>query len=52
VHLFLARGSGDLEVAGRLDEGDAARLSGAGSRRFAAAGSGAELLVWEMHRTR
>lgn len=52
VHLFLARGAGDLESVGRLGEGDAVRLTGAGARRFTAAASGAELLAWEMHRTR
>jgi redox-sensitive bicupin YhaK (pirin superfamily) len=52
VHLFLTRGSGELEAAGRLEESDTARLTRAGARRFTAGGSGAELLAWEMHRTR
>jgi quercetin 2,3-dioxygenase len=55
VHLFVAAGSVDLEGSGRLDTGDAARLTGGGGRRVtasagAADGSdGAEVLVWEMH---
>lgn len=52
VHLFVARGAGDLESAGRLHDGDAARLNGAGARRFTATDDGVELLAWEMHRTR
>ncbi len=50
VHLFLARGSVELEGAGRLEEGDAARLTVAGPRRTEAV-TGAEVLVWEMHAT-
>jgi quercetin 2,3-dioxygenase len=48
VHLFVARGSVDLEGAGRLDEGDAVRLTGAGERTVTAVDD-AELLIWEMH---
>jgi redox-sensitive bicupin YhaK (pirin superfamily) len=48
VHLFVARGSAELESAGTLDEGDAVRLTGAGPRRFVAGADGAELLAWEM----
>jgi redox-sensitive bicupin YhaK (pirin superfamily) len=50
VHLFVARGSIELEGAGRLDEGDAARLTGAGPRAVTAVDD-AELLIWEMHAT-
>ncbi len=46
VHLFVARGATDLEAAGTLLEGDAARLLGAGSRRLTAGPEGAEVLVW------
>jgi redox-sensitive bicupin YhaK (pirin superfamily) len=50
VHLFVAKGSAELEDAGKLVEGDAARLTAAGARRLTAgASSGAEVLVWEMH---
>jgi hypothetical protein len=48
VHLFLPVGSVELEDAGRLDEGDAVRLTSAGSRRVTAV-EPAEVLVWEMH---
>ena len=50
VHVFVARGSVDLEGAGPLAEGDAVRLTGAGGRRLTASGE-AEVLVWEMHAT-
>jgi len=46
VHLFVARGAVDLEAAGPLIEGDAARLVGAGARRVSAGPEGAEVLVW------
>ncbi|HVT20462.1 MAG TPA: pirin family protein, partial [Mycobacteriales bacterium] len=48
VHLFVPVGSVDLEEAGELAEGDAARLTAAGPRRIVAV-SPAEILVWEMH---
>jgi redox-sensitive bicupin YhaK (pirin superfamily) len=49
VHLYVATGAVDLEEAGRLAEGDAVRLTGAGSPRLTAdAAAGAEVLVWEM----
>lgn len=48
VHLFVARGSVELEGAGRLDEGDAVRLTGAGARRLVAGPQGCEVLAWEM----
>ncbi len=48
VHLFIAKGSADLEDAGVLQSGDAVRLTGAGARRLTAdAQSGAEVLIWE-----
>jgi redox-sensitive bicupin YhaK (pirin superfamily) len=49
LHVFVARGSADLEAAGRLEEADAVRLTGAGGVRLTAAGE-CEVLVWEMHR--
>jgi hypothetical protein len=48
VHLFVARGSVDLEGEGRLDTGDAARMTASGGRRVTAGPEGAEILVWEM----
>jgi redox-sensitive bicupin YhaK (pirin superfamily) len=47
VHLFVARGSVTLEGAGALAEGDAVRLTAAGSPRLTAGDGGAEVLVWE-----
>ena len=49
AHLFVARGGAILEGAGELWEGDAVRLTDAGSPTLTAAGpGGAEVLVWEM----
>jgi redox-sensitive bicupin YhaK (pirin superfamily) len=49
VHLYVARGSTELEQAGTLAAGDAARLSDAGARRLTAGTEeGAEVLIWEM----
>lgn len=48
VHVFIAKGSAELEEAGPLFAGDAARLTAAGSRRLSAdAALGAEVLIWE-----
>ena len=48
LHLFVPRGSVELEGAGRLEEGDAVRLTGVGGQRVTASDA-AEILVWEMH---
>jgi len=48
THVFVARGIVDLERAGFLNEGDAARITGSGGQRVAAV-EPAEILVWEMH---
>jgi hypothetical protein len=48
VHLFVARGAVGLERAGALGEGDAVRLTGAGSLALTAEADGAEVLVWQM----
>ena len=51
LHVFVARGSVDLEGAGRLEEGDAARFTGTGGPRVTGAagdGEGAEVLVWQL----
>lgn len=50
AHLFVPRGAIELEDAGPLAEGDAARLTDAGARRLTATAP-AEVLVWEMHAT-
>jgi quercetin 2,3-dioxygenase len=47
VHAFVARGSVDLDGAGTLHAGDAARLASAGGRAIVAGDDGAELTVWE-----
>ena len=48
AHLFVARGTVELEGAGVLHEGDAVRLTGVGGQRLTAVDA-AEVLVWEMH---
>ncbi|MEV6759576.1 pirin family protein [Streptomyces sp. NPDC051105] len=50
LHLFVARGSVDLEGTGTLDEGDAVRFTAAGGHRVSAT-TPAEILAWEMHAT-
>lgn len=47
-HVYLARGSVTFEGHGRLDEGDAVRLTSSGGQTVTAL-SDAEILVWEMH---
>jgi redox-sensitive bicupin YhaK (pirin superfamily) len=49
VHLFVARGAVDLEAAGTLATGDAARITVSEGQRVTATGGPAEVLVWEMH---
>ena len=51
AHLFVARGSADLEGTGPLGTGDAARITVADGQRVTAGPDGAEVLVWEMHAT-
>ena len=49
VHLYVARGAAKLEGVGLLNEGDAARLTEAGSPVLTTdADRGAEVLIWEM----
>jgi quercetin 2,3-dioxygenase len=48
THLFVARGHVELEGAGRLVEGDAARITGGGGQRVTAV-EPSEILAWEMH---
>jgi redox-sensitive bicupin YhaK (pirin superfamily) len=51
VHLFIAKGSAELEAAGVLHSGDAVRLTAAGARRLTADFSkGTEVLIWETNR--
>jgi redox-sensitive bicupin YhaK (pirin superfamily) len=51
VHLFVARGSVELEGTGVLGTGDGARLTASDGHRVTAGPDGAEILVWEMHAT-
>ena len=48
LHLFVALGEVELEGAGVLVSGDAARLTDTGDQRLTASSS-AEVLLWEMH---
>jgi redox-sensitive bicupin YhaK (pirin superfamily) len=50
LHVFVARGTLDVEGAGRLEEADAVRLTGAGQPRMTAGPTGSEVVAWEMHR--
>ncbi|MBI3803765.1 MAG: pirin family protein [Nitrospirae bacterium] len=51
VHLFVAKGTAELEGAGRLETGDAVRLTAAGTPALKAdPAAGAEILIWEMNR--
>jgi quercetin 2,3-dioxygenase len=50
LHLFVARGTVELEGAGTLTEGDAVRFTAVGGNRVTAV-EPAEILVWEMHAT-
>jgi len=51
LHLFVPRGTVDLEGAGALEEGDSVRFTATGGNAVTATGEGAEILVWEMHAT-
>jgi len=46
AHVFVAAGDAELEDGGALGEGDAARLTAAGSPSLTAGGTGVEVLVW------
>ena len=45
-HVFVARGSAELESNGSLDTGDAVRLTDAGSMDLVGGDDGAEVLIW------
>jgi quercetin 2,3-dioxygenase len=51
VHLFAAKGAIELEGGGRLEAGDAARMTSSGAARVTAVDGDAEILVWEMDGT-
>jgi len=46
VHVFVARGSGEIDPGGALSTGDAARLTDADGLGFTAGPEGAEVLIW------
>jgi len=46
VHVFVARGSGELDPGGALSTGDAARLVDSDGLGFTAGSDGAEVLIW------
>lgn len=46
AHVFVALGAVELEGAGALAQGDAARLTAAGSPRLTATEAGTEVLIW------
>ena len=46
VHVFVANGSTDLDGAGHLSRGSAARLVAAGEQELAGGPEGAEILIW------
>jgi redox-sensitive bicupin YhaK (pirin superfamily) len=50
LHLFVPRGTVELEGAGVLNEGDAVRFTATGGQTVTAL-EPAEILVWEMHAT-
>lgn len=48
VHVFMAKGTAELEGAGQLEAGDEVRLTAADARRLTAGGTdGAEVLIWQ-----
>jgi len=50
VHLYVADKDVEVEAAGHLGQGDAARISFAGPLSVTAGEEGAEVLIWEMHK--
>ena len=49
VDVFIARGEADLDGAGTLHEGDAARMTEAGARTLRGGEDGAEAVIWETY---
>ena len=46
AHLYMAKGSATLNGLGNVAQGDAVRLTAAGSRQLTADSAGAEVLIW------
>jgi redox-sensitive bicupin YhaK (pirin superfamily) len=49
VHLFVARGSAEVDGVGHLDTGDAVRFTDAGAHTLTAGPEGTEVTVWETY---
>ena len=49
AHVFVTQGSVELEGAGVLAQGDAARITGAQGQRITALAGPAEVLIWQMN---
>ena len=49
AHVYVAAGDLDVEAAGPLSAGDAARITLGGALKATAGPAGAEVLIWEMH---
>jgi quercetin 2,3-dioxygenase len=47
LHLYLARGAVEVEMIGRLEQGDSLRVSGLAQLKLSAYAE-AEVLVWQM----
>jgi redox-sensitive bicupin YhaK (pirin superfamily) len=47
LHVFVARGTVDVEAAGRLEDGDAVRFTDEGGPRLTAVGA-CEVLIWQL----
>ncbi len=50
AHVYVAAGDLDVEAAGPLSAGDAARITLGGALKATAGPAGAEVLIWEMHK--
>ena len=50
AHVYVAKGDIELEAAGPLSAGDAARVTLGGALKATAGPAGAEVLIWEMHK--
>jgi hypothetical protein len=47
IHLFVAKGEADLEIAGTLFQGDSVRLTDQGQLKAVGGAQGSEILIWE-----
>ena len=49
AHVYLTRGSVEIEGSGILDQGDAARITDAQGQSVRAVNGSAEVLIWQMN---